>query len=208
MHLINTSAYHTATLRRIFTTTIRALNAEYTVVPARTRKFDARICVEEGRTRLHWEWEEGARAATLHLRLPKLTGAEFIPLLRQQHGGAATTSNVAHTTLESEQVAFIAQQVANSFFGWRHHDPLRLNLSVRSALVRAKIPQYVPLRVRKPPKEEEPRDIVAERYKRVLELETRWKTKRKLAETKLKKLRLKRRHYEKQLAKRSTTKEV
>ena len=208
MKLTNTSAYHTATLRRIFTVTVKALCAAYHT----SRVFDVRVLAEEGRKHLHWSWDTKQRPAIpafLRLTLPKLTGAEFIPLLRQQHGGEDTTKNVDHAALRSTDVAMIVQQIASSFYGWRpvgswNRQP---ELSVRAALVKAKVPQYIPLRIRTPPKEEGPRDIVSERYERVLELETKWKTKQKLAQTKLKTLRLKRRHYEKTLAKRNLIRE-
>jgi hypothetical protein len=212
MKFTNTSAYHTATLRRIFTVTIRALSAE--LIHAEGRPWDFNIIAEEGRVLLRWAWMEKTsislqRVATLRLVIPKLRGSEFITLLRQQHGGLNPDFGkaVEHGALKSEEVAFAAQEVAYEHFRVYGHRVLTLHPAVYRALKSAKVPQYVPLRVRKPPKEEVPRDIVALRYDRVLAAETRWKTKFKLAETKLKKLRLKRRHYEKQLAKRNTTKE-
>lgn len=196
MNLRNTSPYHTATLRKIFLTTLRAVQASSSEVD---RKWDPIVEVREGRTRLRWVWVEGAKVPTLLIHVPKLSGDEFISLLRQKHSPGEHPN--VHGALTSDEIAKIAQHVSQVAF--RMNIGTNLEVPIRLALRRAKVPQYVPLRVRKPPKPEEPRNIVNDRYRRVLELESKWKTKLKLAQTKLKKLRLKRRHYEKKLNKES-----
>jgi hypothetical protein len=201
MNLRNTSPYHTATLRQIITTTFRTLRAEHGEVD---REWPIKIIVEEGRKNVRWQWVKDQKVSTILLSLPKLTGTEFIPLLRQQYGGS---SNTEHGGLRSQDIALAAQQAVHQhFIRWLKPNSLStlVALSVRAALMRAKIPEYVPLRVRKEPKPQEPRNVVQDRYKRVLELEAKWQRKIKLAQTKLKKLRLKRRHYEKKLSKEQT----
>lgn len=197
MKLTNTSEYHTATLRRIFVVTVRTLRERKTI-----RAFDARVVIEVGRKNLRFEWQDqGVRFPTMTIMVPKLTGDEFLPLLRQQYGGSVAAANVPTAGLKSVDVAAIAQRAATLFFKWPTQD--QLDIAVRAALIKAKIPPYVPLRVRKPQKEKEPKGLVEKRYERVLELEMRWNRKLKLAQTKLKKLRTKRKHYEKKLANRN-----
>jgi hypothetical protein len=211
MNLRNTSPYHTPTLRKLFALTFRAIKVDSNGDP--DKGFRPRILVEEGRTRVRWEWDENAKVPTLHVKLPKLTGDEFIALFRQQHGGAVQRySNPAdpkfgqtiqtHGALTSERVALEAQQ---ALYALLNIAPKAISgvpdISVRVALKKAKVPEFVPLRVRKPVREKEPRNIVDERYQRVLELEAKWMKKIKLAQTKLKKLRVKRRHYEKKFSK-------
>ena len=64
-----------------------------------------------------------------------------------------------------------------------------------SRMLKKGTPVHVPLKALKKPKP--PRNILQERYQRVLRLERAWQRKYKLAGTKLKKLKLVRRRYEK-----------
>lgn len=208
MELKNTSQYDTVTLRRIITATYDGV-LEW----RRTTALTNRDTVTQ--------WWEGltvtavrGRGSTLkrgktlaggnkeiELRLPRLKGDEFIVHLRERHGGG--TSKRPYSALKAEAVALIFQQTMYQFFGWKRKRGFGAELvaGVRLQLQRAGVPAFVPLRIRRArtTAEKEPRNIVQERYAKVCELEAKWQRKAKLAQTKLKKLRSKRKHYEKKL---------
>lgn len=195
MNFRNESPYHTATLRRITVATFRGL----------LKPLPAQVRVVEGRVNLRIVYENGG----LGIFLPKLTGAEFVVLLRQQHGGAPARYNPAIPAARSDlakagiHTATFAQALQRTVAAHDYKDlnwyGTMLHPEIERELKKAKVPIYVPLRVIKPKKGPVPRDIVQERYKRVCELEARWQRKLKLAQTKLKKIRSKKKHYHKKL---------
>lgn len=197
----NTSAYDTRALRKIAVLTWRALQEVHGRQTTAVRgSWAITVNVQEGRKHTSWRW---ARKQETHhgmvLILPKLHGREFVAQLRAQHGGTGTTE---HHALLSETVAHAFQDAVLSSYGWvLPGKSANLNVAVRLAMKRRKVPTHVPLRIIKP-KEDVPRDIIQERFQRVLELEQKWQRKLKLAQTKLKKIRQKKKHYTKKLASR------
>lgn len=107
-----------------------------------------------------------------YIHVPNLQGTEWHERLRGITNGAALTS---------AKFAWLA----GALFGVRGWDDRMLKKGT---------PEFVPLKVVKP---KAPRNLLQERYQRVLQLEKAWQRKYKLAATKLKKLRLVRRRYEK-----------
>lgn len=186
MRIKNESPYDTRVLRRIVCWTYRWLASNYGVghwwklltfyvLPAGVR-------------------EPQMHAPSLLMRSAKLRGTEWIALTRQYHGAPADELlRIPGRGVSSDEVATYAFQLMMALYGQ----------SVRGRFLPQlpkTFPTLVPLRTARPaaPK----RDVVRERHARVLELERTWTRKIKLAQTKLKKLRQRRRYYEKQLARR------
>lgn len=175
MKLINDSPYDTRVLRSIAVAVYRWL-----------RKI-------EGRKAPGWETmalHVGTRAEKAgsewlgYIQVPKLTGDEWHQAARGVTDGAAYTSERF-----ARRVCWWLMRAYGS----------RVFSEVIDPKVLRRLPQFVPLKVVKP---KPARDQVQERYERTLELERSWVRKCKLAQTKLKKVRLKRRRYEKVLAQR------
>lgn len=154
----------------------------------------------------HWRWKivvsTVAPHRELHVSLPRLTGSEFIPLARQLHGGDQSQSG-QHGGLKVRELAICAQQFIYKLNRWNRnrgekHD---LRSDVAAELVRKKFPTYVSVRILPPPKEDQ-RDVMQERFDRAVELEAKWRTKLKLAQTKLAKQLKRKKHYAKKLAER------
>lgn len=209
--LINDSPYRTSTLKRIITTTVAA-------IIARRGRFISSCCPYSTRTPFHSVWwstcevhiKSGRRTKGWHWKfhtpyllivtIPGLTGSEFV------HHARATHSNTAdaklHPAFESETLALIIQQAVYSHHKWKRGRGLRHELAYPLLTT---IPQYPPVKIRRPTTGKPKEDIVTVRAARVEELLVKWERKLKLAQTKLKKLRIRRKHYAKKLAQRSTT---
>lgn len=208
MNLRNASQYDSRALRTVILATHHAVMREKTNSSPGWWD-DLLIDIQTGRKNCAWEWDVASLAdgskkhRRLILVLPKLTGTEFIPLLRQQHGGRST-ANVQHEALRAESVALLIQKAIGVHYGWKRPkgQANMLKIGVRAAFVRKHIPEFVPVRILREVEPEE-RDIVAERYERLLELEKVWASKAKRAQTRLRTLRTKRKAYERRMQQRS-----
>lgn len=201
MKVRNTSPYDTRVIRRVLVAVKRAWIHNATRFGEDHADLFKALVVEcvPGRTnRVTAQWAANTQqtnrlAHILTLRLPKLTGDEFVPLWRQHHGGEQGIKAGLNTT----ELALLLQQCYYGIAGKDRKKWMKERLVGGPDTVKG-LPQFVPLKIIQP-KEGAPRDIVAERHARVLELEQKWQRKLKLAQTKLKKLRAKRKHYEKKL---------
>lgn len=200
MRLQNSSQYDTVALRRIFAATWRGVYAVKGLKGTATQTWKLlAIQVRKGQRNVRYTWSPQDQH-TLGFALPRLTGTEFIPLMRQQHGGDQSKS-AQHGGLEAERIALAMQQAIYDMWSWKRQRGAKLVLliSVRAGLLRANIPVYVPIRVLKQ-RVEIPQDKLKEKYDQLGALEKKWTTKSKLAQTKLKKIRERRKRYAKQLA--------
>jgi len=184
MHLINQSPYDSRALRQIVTAARRYI-----------LKYG-----RQGFIPFHW-WKNlilrvlvaGAREPDLEpgqamgaiVRVPKLTGNEWHQIARQQ-------VDDGFTPLE------FFRRVVNEVWG----APMDADAGPYLDRLQKKLGVVIPLKVAKP---KPPPDQLTVRFRRVVELEARWLRKQKLAATKVKAYRVKRRYYEKRLAARKET---
>lgn len=179
----NESSYDTRTVRRIITAVYRAVAK--TEGPAPWWKT-LRVYVKTNRT----AWKKRPRYFSsekiLVLRLPKMRGTEWISLVRQQCGAPAEELE------RTSGRAVSSRKIALTILGWfLHWHPARGSASQwrrgwRGGLILpALLPTLVPLKIEKKLATTGAGGLVAERYARVLEHERRWMRKLKLAQTKL-----------------------
>jgi len=184
MRLINESPYDSRALRQIATAARRYI-----------LKYG-----RQGFTPFHW-WKNltirvlvaGAHEPDLSpgqtlgaiVRVPKLTGNEWHQLARQQ-------VDDAFTPLE------FFRRIVNEVWS----APMDADAGVFLDRLHKKIGVVVPLKVQRTKPQP---DRLAERFRRVIELEAHWLRRQKLAATKVKSYRVKRRYYEKRLAARKET---
>ena len=192
MHLKNQSHYDTMTMRRIVVWERRWLYRNYgDRVGSRHPPLVIHVLPAGARIPVH------QKAGEVVLRTTKLTGMEWISLTKQIHGAPRDELwRIPGRAMLSAEFALAAFDLLCSWYG----------LNVRGRVLPelpSEFPVLVPLRVVRPPTPQ--RDVVRERYLRVLGLEKVWQRRSKLAQTKLKKLRARRRYYEKQLASRKET---
>lgn len=197
MKIRNASQYDTRILGTIFRLVWRELWAQKLGFHDKLPTAPL-IDIQTGRK--YWRWKyNGKEAYAIFVSLPQLTGDEFIALMRQQHGGPKTSTAVG---LRSEDVALCAQQAFYASNGWQRRRGGKNTLNVHVRLALKAMPEFVPLRVRKL-REEPTRDVVSERAARVSALLEKWQRKLKLAQTKIKKLRARQKHYQRKLSQRS-----
>lgn len=201
MKVKNSSQYDTRVLKRIFEATWHGLWASKMKTPPETPLV---IEVEKGQRNQRtwkWRWNPNERYV-VEVKLPPLTGAEFIAIAREQHGG-----NVGrHEALKAADVALCAQQAFYSTQGWHRRRGMKNSVlpAVLIAIERAELPTYIPIRVARE-RQEKQRDKLQEKYDRLVELEKKWQTRLKLSQTKLKKIRDRKKRYAKKLTERGTT---
>lgn len=198
MKITNRSPYDKRTMTRVFKAVYRAFNKSVGLEPAGGRTWWNRLAVDArvGRTPggpVRGRWD--LRAYTMDLIVPKLTGDEFIPLVRDGRGKV-------RAGLATRDLALLVQQMYYHMDGRSRRKWLKERVVGGDDTLKG-LPEFVPLRIIKP-KEDGPRDVVAERHERVTALLEKWQRKLKLAQTKVKKLKAKKKHYEKKLAQRRT----
>lgn len=173
MHLINQSPYNTRVLRRAAVAAYRSLG--WKDPPPWWKRL--RIYVVPAGAHLP-ELQFGPSLGQIYVRVPKLTGNEWHQTLRD-----VADAN----TLTTEKFAVqIKSQISRANVSW----------AVDAKWLKH-LPIVVPL---KQMKSAPVRDLLGERYVRTVELERAWLRKQKLAGTKVKLYRVKRRYYEKRLA--------
>lgn len=170
MRLINRSPYDTRTLRQVLVRCLRYVKRQQIVEFGRSWTRDVLVLTVGARI------PKNTTAFGI-LRVPKLTGNEWHLIARGQIEGAFTTADFAEQALHvvwqtTATVAFLTTYLKD-------------------------LPKIVPLKISKASVS---RDVVQERYRRTLELERDWMRKQKLAGTKVKYYRTKRKYYEKRLA--------
>lgn len=199
MRLINESAYDTQAIRKVINIAMRKTYGLSPNIPNRVK--DMHVLVKHSRTASPRGTFDRSIPLRLIVRPPRLNGSEFIPLLRQQHGGAQ----------KEEHLDDAPGRVLGALCYQMFCRIMRQPMPWHEALFRVaefKVPVFLPLRITKSESVEKPvRDIVAERHARVLLLEKGWQRKLKLAQTKIKNLRIKRRYYEKKMATRTSNEE-
>lgn len=161
--IINQSPYETKALRAVAT----AIGRTKQHLLNRTGGITLRVLMA------------GARAPALKpseriVRVPKLTGNEWIAAARAVENNLGVLTNVSFANVVCDAMRWF-----------------RIDWAVR--------PTPIPLVVREA-KEPVKRDVIRQRYERVLKLEKSWARKLKLAQTKIKKLRAKAKYYQKRLA--------
>lgn len=215
MKIKNSSQYDTRTLGRIFKgawngfNRMRAVKIGYVDNPQFRKSHpepDITIHITKGpRNQINWKWKMANRTdKDVYVKLPPLTGTEFVAIMREQHGGVAGT----HASLTVDDVALIAQQIFYTINGWSRKQGRKNTLTIhtRAEVAMLEDRKFVPMRILKP-KVERTRDQLQEKYDRAIELERKWTTKLKLAQTKLKKARERKKRYAKRLAERESAQE-
>ena len=173
MKLTNRSPYDARVLRRCFTAARRWLGVF-------TPDYKNVLVVERRNPHLRLvglEYDEMGPGWVM--RLPKLTGNEWHHAARGIEDGDALTCRR------------VVQGIANGHA--RHRASWVEGTDIPDKVLK-KLPVFVPMKVT--PEKPKP-DRVAERYTRVVELERAWLRKQKLATTKVKLYRKRRRRYEK-----------
>lgn len=212
MKLKNNSQYSTRILRRILEITWEGIERAKMMSP-RITGAPSHLTVEFTRSQKLTRLAEVKRSTdgkpSIYVRilLQPLSGSEFIPLMRQLHGGQQRGE---HEGLRSADVALCVEWAVRQVHGWvavKRGVKKRLHPDVRTALQKAKIPEFVPIRVLRPKVEPAQVDRLQQKYDRACELERKWTTRLKLAQTKLKKARERKKRYAKRLAERQPAQE-
>jgi hypothetical protein len=184
MRLINHSPYDTRVLRRCVVAAYREF-AEANLRGAWWRMLQVHVVLAGTRNSIVLR---RGREDRIILRVPKLTGHEWVYLTRQANGEGPPSDDDPHAPLRSVDV----WHFAGAEFAEHLHSRFRMGVRALPG-----VPPLVPLRVARPVA---PRDRVQERYARVLALEKTWTRKIKLAQTKVRAYKRKRQYYEKQMA--------
>lgn len=181
MRIRNITPWDTKTLRRLARGAGRATSFS---------DVDVLFALEGAHTT---KYKKGVRKIAI-VRLPQLKGDEWIGLVRQQYGtphnrsdgltcgAVAGAARVALDALRNDRQTVGYEIAADNIYlaKWLSWEDAR-------ALVPLEPPKPLP----------QPRDHARERYRRAVELQRTWQRKAKLAATKLKKLRVRIRYYEK-----------
>ena len=181
MRLINRSPYETRHLRRVV---VAVGHAAFDGEPIWWKQLKVYVVLSGARVT---KFNLGPRSGSVYIRVQKLTGDEWHQIARN------TTEGRSLTTAKLAALVRAQLEQGPGLGGSWVVDPKHLS----------RLPLVVRLRTVKPKKEQSPplpRDLLQERYARVLELEASWVRKQKLAGTKVKGYRKRRRYYEKRLA--------
>lgn len=125
-------------------------------------------------------------------RLPNPHGLSWVARTREQYNQTLSAEEILQIPHRPPSCVEVGEQVFTRLVTW--HGYRNSDSEVFEPQTLRGCPVLLPLQ--KPKPEKPKKDPVRDRYNRVLALERKWKAKAKLAETKLKKLREKRRYYE------------